>query len=105
MLSIIFYLTSTQVHNCNDVVHSPMNTHLQRHKVVTSNSKALYYYLVLSYEINELKMPIKILMPALSPTMEHGNLAKWFEKEGDKISAGEVIAEIETDKATMNFEI
>jgi len=49
-------------------------------------------------------MPIKILMPALSPTMEHGNLAKWFKKEGDKISAGEVIAEIETDKATMEVE-
>ena len=43
-------------------------------------------------------------MPALSPTMEHGNLAKWFKKEGDKISAGEVIAEIETDKATMEVE-
>ncbi len=49
-------------------------------------------------------MPIKILMPALSPTMEHGNLAKWFKKEGDKISAGDVIAEIETDKATMEVE-
>jgi pyruvate dehydrogenase E2 component (dihydrolipoamide acetyltransferase) len=49
-------------------------------------------------------MPIKILMPALSPTMEHGNLAKWLKKEGDKVSAGEVIAEIETDKATMEVE-
>lgn len=49
-------------------------------------------------------MPIKILMPALSPTMEHGNLAKWVKKEGDKISAGQVIAEIETDKATMEVE-
>ncbi|MDP4709071.1 MAG: pyruvate dehydrogenase complex dihydrolipoamide acetyltransferase [Rickettsiaceae bacterium] len=49
-------------------------------------------------------MPIKILMPALSPTMEHGNLAKWIKKEGDKVSAGEVIAEIETDKATMEVE-
>ncbi len=49
-------------------------------------------------------MPIKILMPALSPTMEHGNLAKWIKKEGDKIEAGEVIAEIETDKATMEVE-
>ena len=49
-------------------------------------------------------MPIKILMPALSPTMEHGNLAKWVKKEGDTISAGEVIAEIETDKATMEVE-
>jgi len=46
-------------------------------------------------------MPVKILMPALSPTMEHGNLAKWIKKEGDTVSAGEVIAEIETDKATM----
>ena len=49
-------------------------------------------------------MPVKILMPALSPTMEHGNLAKWIKKEGDTISAGDVIAEIETDKATMEVE-
>ena len=49
-------------------------------------------------------MPIKILMPALSPTMTEGNLTKWMKKEGDKISAGEVIAEIETDKATMEVE-
>ena len=49
-------------------------------------------------------MPIKILMPALSPTMEHGNLAKWLKKEGDIVKAGDVIAEIETDKATMEVE-
>ncbi len=49
-------------------------------------------------------MPITVLMPALSPTMEKGNLAKWVKKEGDKISAGDVIAEIETDKATMEVE-
>ncbi len=49
-------------------------------------------------------MPIKILMPALSPTMTEGNIAKWLKKEGDKISAGDVIAEIETDKATMEVE-
>jgi len=49
-------------------------------------------------------MPIKILMPALSPTMIEGNLAKWLKKEGDKIAPGEVIAEIETDKATMEVE-
>ncbi len=49
-------------------------------------------------------MPIEILMPALSPTMKEGNLAKWLKKEGDKIKAGEVIAEIETDKATMEVE-
>lgn len=49
-------------------------------------------------------MPIKILMPALSPTMTDGNIAKWLKKEGDKVSAGEVIAEIETDKATMEVE-
>jgi pyruvate dehydrogenase E2 component (dihydrolipoamide acetyltransferase) len=49
-------------------------------------------------------MPINILMPALSPTMEKGNLAKWHVKEGDKISSGDVIAEIETDKATMEVE-
>ena len=49
-------------------------------------------------------MPINILMPALSPTMEVGNLAKWHVKEGDNVSAGDVIAEIETDKATMEVE-
>lgn len=49
-------------------------------------------------------MPTPILMPALSPTMKEGNLAKWIKKEGDKIKAGEVIAEIETDKATMEVE-
>ena len=49
-------------------------------------------------------MPIKILMPALSPTMEKGNLARWLKKEGDKIKPGDVIAEIETDKATMEVE-
>jgi len=49
-------------------------------------------------------MPIDILMPALSPTMESGTLAKWIKKEGDKIKAGDVIAEIETDKATMEVE-
>lgn len=49
-------------------------------------------------------MPIKILMPALSPTMTEGNIAKWLKKEGDKIRAGDVIAEIETDKATMEVE-
>lgn len=49
-------------------------------------------------------MPIKILIPALSPTMTEGNLARWLKKEGDKINPGEVIAEIETDKATMEVE-
>ena len=49
-------------------------------------------------------MPINITMPALSPTMEEGNLAKWLVKEGDRVSAGDVIAEIETDKATMEVE-
>ena len=49
-------------------------------------------------------MPINILMPALSPTMEKGNLARWLKKEGDAIKSGDVIAEIETDKATMEVE-
>jgi pyruvate dehydrogenase E2 component (dihydrolipoamide acetyltransferase) len=49
-------------------------------------------------------MPIPILMPALSPTMEQGKLAKWLVKEGDKVASGDVIAEIETDKATMEVE-
>jgi pyruvate dehydrogenase E2 component (dihydrolipoamide acetyltransferase) len=52
----------------------------------------------------EVGMPINILMPALSPTMEKGNLAKWLKKEGDKVKSGDVIAEIETDKATMEVE-
>ena len=49
-------------------------------------------------------MPTNILMPALSPTMEKGNLAKWLKKEGDKVKSGDIIAEIETDKATMEYE-
>jgi len=49
-------------------------------------------------------MPIEVLMPALSPTMEKGNLAKWLKKEGDKVKPGDIIAEIETDKATMEYE-
>ena len=49
-------------------------------------------------------MPTEILMPALSPTMEEGTLAKWLVKEGDTVSSGDIIAEIETDKATMEFE-
>ena len=49
-------------------------------------------------------MPVEILMPALSPTMEDGTLAKWLVKEGDEVKAGDIIAEIETDKATMEFE-
>src|SRR3984893_17649322 len=52
----------------------------------------------------EVSMPINILMPALSPTMEKGNRAKWLKKEGDKVKSGDVIAEIETDKATMEVE-
>src|SRR5579864_2758559 len=49
-------------------------------------------------------MPIELLMPALSPTMTEGSIAKWHKKEGDAVKAGDVIAEIETDKATMEFE-
>jgi pyruvate dehydrogenase E1 component beta subunit len=49
-------------------------------------------------------MPIQVLMPALSPTMEKGNLAKWLKKEGETIKSGDIIAEIETDKATMEVE-
>src|SRR5205085_6800740 len=49
-------------------------------------------------------MPVNILMPALSPTMEKGNLARWLKQEGDEVKAGDVIAEIETDKATMEYE-
>ena len=49
-------------------------------------------------------MPIEVLMPALSPTMEEGTLAKWHIKEGDAVSSGDIIAEIETDKATMEVE-
>src|SRR3954466_7926446 len=57
-----------------------------------------------SVEAREHVMPINILMPALSPTMEKGNLAKWLKKEGDNVKAGDVLAEIETDKATMEYE-
>src|ERR1700689_5171039 len=49
-------------------------------------------------------MSIQILMPALSPTMEEGKLAKWLVKEGDAVKSGDILAEIETDKATMEFE-
>ncbi|MDP9128720.1 MAG: biotin/lipoyl-binding protein, partial [Pseudomonadota bacterium] len=49
-------------------------------------------------------MPIQILMPALSPTMTEGNLARWLKKEGDTVKPGQVLAEIETDKATMEVE-
>src|SRR5260370_7266224 len=49
-------------------------------------------------------MPIQVLMPALSPNMEKGNLSKWLKKEGESIKSGDVIAEIETDKATMEVE-
>jgi len=49
-------------------------------------------------------MAINILMPALSPTMEEGNLAKWLVKEGDSVESGDILCEIETDKATMEFE-
>ncbi|SVD60300.1 uncharacterized protein METZ01_LOCUS413154, partial [marine metagenome] len=49
-------------------------------------------------------MPINVLMPALSPTMTEGNIVNWMKKEGDKISAGDLLCEIETDKATMELE-
>src|SRR5215471_18490984 len=49
-------------------------------------------------------MPIEIRMPALSPTMTEGNLAKWLKKDGDEVRSGDVLAEIETDKATMEVE-
>ncbi|WP_373488325.1 biotin/lipoyl-containing protein, partial [Blastomonas sp.] len=49
-------------------------------------------------------MPINLKMPALSPTMEEGTLAKWLVKEGDTVASGDLLAEIETDKATMEFE-
>src|SRR6202042_3426093 len=52
----------------------------------------------------EAGMSTQILMPALSPTMEEGKLAKWLVKEGDEVHSGDVLAEIETDKATMEFE-
>src|SRR5213076_3207283 len=49
-------------------------------------------------------MPIELKMPALSPTMEEGTLSKWIVKEGDTVKSGDILAEIETDKATMEFE-
>ena len=50
-------------------------------------------------------MATEVLMPALSPTMEDGTLAKWFVKEGDKVEPGDLLAEIETDKATMELSL
>ena len=58
----------------------------------------------MSLEETVAPMPIEVLMPALSPTMEKGNLAKWLKKEGDNVKSGDIIAEIETDKATMEVE-
>jgi pyruvate dehydrogenase E2 component (dihydrolipoamide acetyltransferase) len=55
--------------------------------------------------MTDLPEHIKVAMPALSPTMTQGNVATWSVKEGDSISAGDVLAEIETDKATMEFEV
>jgi biotin carboxyl carrier protein len=52
----------------------------------------------------DLLMPVELKMPALSPTMEEGTLAKWLVKEGDEVKSGDILAEIETDKATMEFE-
>ncbi|MGH6782896.1 MAG: biotin/lipoyl-containing protein, partial [Sphingomonadaceae bacterium] len=49
-------------------------------------------------------MAVELKMPALSPTMEEGTLAKWLVKEGDAVKSGDILAEIETDKATMEFE-
>ena len=60
--------------------------------------------LPLGQPTGDASMPIEVLMPALSPTMEKGNLAKWLKKEGDAVKSGDVIAEIETDKATMEVE-
>ena len=48
-------------------------------------------------------MPVEILMPALSPTMTEGNLARWLKREGESVSPGDILAEIETDKATMEI--
>jgi pyruvate dehydrogenase E2 component (dihydrolipoamide acetyltransferase) len=59
----------------------------------------LHLYFLEGHEV-----PINILMPALSPTMEKGNLAKWLKKEGEVVRSGDIIAEIETDKATMEVE-
>ncbi len=65
----------------------------------------MFYNRINSFKLNNLRnMPIEVLMPALSPTMTEGNLANWLKKEGDEINAGDVIAEIETDKATMEVE-
>ncbi len=54
--------------------------------------------------VETLLMAIELKMPALSPTMEEGTLAKWLVKEGDDVKSGDILAEIETDKATMEFE-
>src|SRR5436309_13388274 len=70
----------------------------------TSTNKAAAFRIELKTTSSTAHMPIQVLMPALSPTMEKGNLAKWLKKEGDAVKSGDVIAEIETDKATMEVE-
>src|ERR1700689_4898822 len=66
--------------------------------------RALYRRLQISPRSAITTMPIQVLMPALSPTMEKGNLSKWLKREGEAVKPGDVIAEIETDKATMEVE-
>ena len=68
---------------------------------VIQKAKEICYY---NDKNEELLMPVAILMPALSPTMTEGNVAKWLKKVGDKIKSGDIIAEVETDKATMEVE-
>ena len=74
----------------------------QADKIVAAARKAVCYRAERAEAAG--RMPINILMPALSPTMTEGKLAKWLKKEGDAVKAGDVIAEIETDKATMEVE-
>src|SRR5580658_675558 len=78
---------------------------IRRNSIRTSIGESHYFCACSRARLTSpIAMPIQVLMPALSPTMEKGNLAKWLKREGDAIKTGDVIAEIETDKATMEVE-
>src|SRR5580658_8427026 len=78
---------------------------IRRNSIRTSIGESHYFCACSRARLTSpIAMPVQILMPALSPTMEKGNLAKWLKKEGDSVKTGDVIAEIETDKATMEVE-
>src|SRR6476660_5081505 len=84
----------------------PTTRNLTRRNSIRTSIGESHYFCACSWPrlTSPIAMPIQVLMPALSPTMEKGNLAKWLKREGDAVKTGDVIAEIETDKATMEVE-